>query len=570
MPPFVCFMLLLVLVPVAALAEGTKQLRPTSADSGVVVISHNGAPGGYGTFGLTHSTPDNRICFSIASASEKVMFGMNWQYLKLGSFRISNTAGVVVYDTTPVPVAGTGFIATYNQAAAGPAPVAVGGYSPFVFFPPAPGDYYLEFMDTVVIGSNPPDPVLLYFDLTVTDAANNPINGRLWSKNWYLSTMHDYAHFNGSLFVYSSDQIVTRIGFNGMQPHLFRIGCNHNGCNNYQPFTEARKSRTENSVYPEYKIFFNNPDPALFPTGNPGSISQVSLDNPCNGSVNLNVAVTQPGTVSVMVGINPVPGYQPEDVNLVQAVTTGTNTLTWNGLNGLGTPVPNGTPVTFDITYINGLTNLPLYDIEIQAGGFVVDLIRPAGERPLLYWDDRLLTAGTVQLDGCLAPPGCHTWGLVTGDTRTINTWWYAFTVEWPTLNHVFRRPQTRNIAEAMCPSDSLWFNNQWLHGPGNYTYNGTAALGCDSTVNLTLSMLAGPLVNLGNDTTVCQQGSLLLDAGTGFSYLWNNGSTNSTLLVTATGTYSVTATAPNGCTHSDEIEVTIAPTIGTKAIRHE
>ena len=195
MPPFVCFVLLLVLVPVAALAEGTKQLRPTSADSGVVVISHNGAPGGYGTFGLTQSTPDNRICFSIASASEKVWFGMNWQYLKLGSFRISNTAGVVVYDTTPVPVAGTGFIATYNQAAAGPAPVAFGGYSPFVFFPPAPGDYYLEFMDTVVIGSNPPDPVLLYFDLTVTDAANTvphamsttvTIHGQFLTVAWFV------------------------------------------------------------------------------------------------------------------------------------------------------------------------------------------------------------------------------------------------------------------------------------------------------------------------------------------------------------------------------------------------
>lgn len=66
------------------------------------------------------------------------------------------------------------------------------------------------------------------------------------------------------------------------------------------------------------------------------------------------------------------------------------------------------------------------------------------------------------------------------------------------------------------------------------------------------------PVVNLGADTAVCEGTTVTLDAGNaGLTYLWNDGSTNQTLAVTAGGTYSVTVT-DGSCSTSDTIVVTV------------
>jgi hypothetical protein len=67
------------------------------------------------------------------------------------------------------------------------------------------------------------------------------------------------------------------------------------------------------------------------------------------------------------------------------------------------------------------------------------------------------------------------------------------------------------------------------------------------------------PVVFLGNDTTV-NGGSLLLDATFPYasSYSWSTGSNNPTITVTASGSYSVTVVAANGCIARDTIEVNL------------
>jgi len=63
--------------------------------------------------------------------------------------------------------------------------------------------------------------------------------------------------------------------------------------------------------------------------------------------------------------------------------------------------------------------------------------------------------------------------------------------------------------------------------------------------------------VDLGPDFTLCPGDTATLDAGAGFvSYEWSDGSTEQTLVVTAAGTYSVTATDSAGCEADDEVEV--------------
>ncbi len=122
--------------------------------------------------------------------------------------------------------------------------------------------------------------------------------------------------------------------------------------------------------------------------------------------------------------------------------------------------------------------------------------------------------------------------------------------------------------------------NYQWRNASGNISgqtnntfTTGTAgtykvvvttpATGCtDSSAAITVTVNPSPTVFIGNDTTFCSGNTLTLNAGNpGATYLWNNGSTNQTRAITATGTYSVKVTNSNNCSKSDTIQVTVNPT---------
>jgi gliding motility-associated-like protein len=69
----------------------------------------------------------------------------------------------------------------------------------------------------------------------------------------------------------------------------------------------------------------------------------------------------------------------------------------------------------------------------------------------------------------------------------------------------------------------------------------------------------SAPIVDLGNDTTLCDGQSLLLDATiTSATYLWQDNSTAATLTVTSAGTYWVEVT--DGCAERDTVFVNYNP----------
>ncbi|MFQ3579877.1 MAG: T9SS type A sorting domain-containing protein, partial [Bacteroidales bacterium] len=85
-----------------------------------------------------------------------------------------------------------------------------------------------------------------------------------------------------------------------------------------------------------------------------------------------------------------------------------------------------------------------------------------------------------------------------------------------------------------------------------------TDTVGCVSrdTVEI-LNVFSLPIVNLGNDATVCAKTVKTLDAGAGFTYTWSTGAKTQTIQVDTTGTYSVSITDANGCKNSDDITFT-------------
>ncbi len=87
----------------------------------------------------------------------------------------------------------------------------------------------------------------------------------------------------------------------------------------------------------------------------------------------------------------------------------------------------------------------------------------------------------------------------------------------------------------------------------------GEAAIGrCVTRDSILVEFEATPRVNLGPDTTVCQNEPLLLDPGTfGSRYTWQDGSTASTLVVNESGLYWVEV-ANGRCFDRDSVQITV------------
>ncbi len=79
----------------------------------------------------------------------------------------------------------------------------------------------------------------------------------------------------------------------------------------------------------------------------------------------------------------------------------------------------------------------------------------------------------------------------------------------------------------------------------------------CTTDTAFNLGFYEGFVVNLGNDTTICNPANIKLNAGSLYaSYLWSTAETTSSVIVKNNGLYSVKVTDKNGCKTYDEIKV--------------
>lgn len=79
---------------------------------------------------------------------------------------------------------------------------------------------------------------------------------------------------------------------------------------------------------------------------------------------------------------------------------------------------------------------------------------------------------------------------------------------------------------------------------------------GCTNSDTVQVIVLPLPLFTLGTDTVVCEAPFEITPSGAYFSYLWQDGSTDTTLTVMEPGIYSVTVTDAFGCEGNATIEV--------------
>lgn len=95
----------------------------------------------------------------------------------------------------------------------------------------------------------------------------------------------------------------------------------------------------------------------------------------------------------------------------------------------------------------------------------------------------------------------------------------------------------------------------------GTYSVAIKSVNGCiiNSSTNVMIRPL--PVAALGNDTSICDGDQITLNAGNpGYTYLWNTNATSQTIMVSDSGTYTVTITSPYNCVLVDNKHVAYLP----------
>ncbi len=459
--------------------EGTKQLEqlaPSNFNGSLGLALYKGGWTSNGQripFAIVGCLEKYRLNVYIADpATELIYFGFKQDGFAPLYYQLRDPDGLVVpgFSLTSEPTAGNnGYIASWDEAVAGPmfGTINPSGYKPLV----SPtltkaGNYYLEFAQDAFGDTGLIDGTIIEFiDISVYQG-NNVKDGRVWSKAWQFSDQIAGGESpKTDFYILSNDSIVTKLNINRWQGGHFMFYCNQWGAVNTGSWVDDRQSRTAQTQgdwpgdFPEYKVFLNDPDNLVFPTGSFGVLCEDPTSvSYCDGTIDILIKVNKPGTITLNVDVDPA-GPGPEDVVLSGAVTgsgdcSATDVIPWDGKDGNNNPVQNGASIHMDIQYINGLTNLPIYDIERNQYGIMVDLVRPApaGSTKLnIFWDDILLpncNPVCQELTGCVynsAADACHKWpGNSQGDMDIYNSWWFYQTNATINLGlNVIRTPET-------------------------------------------------------------------------------------------------------------------------------
>jgi len=517
---------LVVLPGILAYSEGTRQIMPTANAGGQLCINKY-----RNDFAFYDGSPDFRLNISVADLSEVIRFGFGNVLSSDPSvlyYRLKEPGGAVVAGSVPVPSAGKGHISSYTEAVTGPFP---GGYDYLEYQPATTGNYYLEFYYSNVNSDNNRH-YLEFFDITVVNAATNPVEGRLWSKAWQFwspgNGTTDNDRFYGKMMVLSDDSIVTQVDCNGFRGGSFSFSSNMTGCSTTGNLFNDRMSTTGFNTYPQYKVFLNNPDSNLYPTQTvtSGIILPVTVTTNCTtGGAEFGIIVEKDETIKLLIQVNPSPGADPQDVQIIANVKanpggTGYNYITWDGLDNFGKPVANATSLDFSVTNLSGLTHLPIYDIENNDYGFIVSQVRPPGGKLKIYWDDSRIPGGTPNSSaGCVSTNGCHTWNNDFGNNNTINSWWFVSGTEISSTPFITKKLSgtvslTGNVAHCEGTTDSLVFSIAAEPNSSSYawTYSGTGVKidASELTAKLVFSPASTPgAISVRGHNDICGNGPL-------------------------------------------------------------
>lgn len=272
----------------------------------------------------------------------------------------------------------------------------------------------------------------------------------------------------------------------------------------------------------------------------------------CDSIIDLTLTVNPQPTPSITGNTSICQG-----ASTTLAALGGTSFLWNNGSSSQAISVSNAGVYSVTVTDANGCSNSTSATVSVNP----LPTVTIAGNTTICAGNSTTLTAsGADSYQWSTGATGASI-TITNGGTYTVtgtsangcqNTAAATVTVN-PTYNGV-------PVTQAICEGSSYNFFGTMLNEAGTYTQNGTTTAGCDSVVILTLTVNQLPTATISGNTTFCEGGSTTLTATGGASYLWNDGTTTSSISVANGGAYSVTVTDANGCSNMASTTVTVNP----------
>ncbi len=254
------------------------------------------------------------------------------------------------------------------------------------------------------------------WDIAVGPAGGGAaISGRLFSTRWVYRTgsFNEAAGANGSYYALVSggsgtDTGVVELRLDGLSGFAYNIGANSTGVDGIDAGRSV--SIAGNSFSPEYRLYVNPPEIATYSTIAPTisnvaytggvagctqiisgvSIGQFSFDSNVDGTYHLICDTSGDGAFNRV---------DNDDLLLVGAVTTGANTIDWDGTDSAGNTIPVG---DYDCRISLNIGELHYVgeDIETSYEGLRMFSVAANGDRVGLdmFWNDTAIQGSVVNM----------------------------------------------------------------------------------------------------------------------------------------------------------------------------
>lgn len=412
-------------------AEGTKEISNNNANTNSALLVYQSR----GTGPFLNNIQENRIKIRIAdAATERIYYGFKWLNYS-GGAEIGANVWMRIYDPNGNEVTTArqrfnsttaGYISTFTQGVNGPNILGVNnGYAPLSFTPAMNGEYSMVFYRVTGTGASSSTDSLAssanqqfrssFWDITVANSTEK-FNGRVFSQNWGLVAITSSEAVSASskaapsFYSYSHDSTLIKLGFlsttSGFAPIAYDIAFTTYGVtSSATDWAQSRKSvesATANVALTNgFKVFLNQPSATLYPiaqiAGSP-AFGAVPITGCPGGNLTANYTMPDAGDVRIVFDIDGNgDGYTPNTRDFVLEAfnrPAGPGSITWDGKDGQGNNLAQGTAVKISATYRRGRFNLPIYDAEVNADGMYIQTIAPlSSPSNRLYWDDASLPA---------------------------------------------------------------------------------------------------------------------------------------------------------------------------------
>jgi uncharacterized repeat protein (TIGR01451 family) len=565
-------------------------------------------------------------------------------------FKCSTGPGAQNYwGINPITLVPLGTITSRAAELAGPNSAdnsvqVTNGFQPCAYQAPATGIYGVLFTAAAAGAANPngsiATPVAETLGVAAWDVTVRPTRTSTTDTNGRVFT-YAFIGYTGdnSLWIYSTLYYITQDGYrysqylNGLDGNGYALYSNSLGfMDNGQPlYKDLRGSEALVTTLPigvttqtaQYPTFFNDVSPSgvnatevnrvltalnipIAPTA--ATVSGVQFTGTVSGetsyvgtggtfSFNTTDTITYQIVVSLD-GINFDPS-NPNNATLTGLAPSGSNTVSWNGLNNSNVNFPSGGPYSFMVSGRNGEIHFPIIDAEnnYYGGPQITRLNGVGAPSTTVYYDDRgyVLSSGLVigTLNGLLcptatppqptpaysltgidstSPPGYRQWGVLAGtdnenadctstnawgDAKAVNLWtYYSSTGLLQTLD-IISLPV--DVATTVNGPDTA-IAGSTVQGTFTFANNGTAiAHGVTYTMSLSSGLGTVTFANLPTGTTATYNNGTgtVTFAGTALPTTLTAGQAVLGATATAPMTYTYTAPASGSVTVSTGIQTT-------------